>query len=185
MKLKKSWIFWICYYVATAISTGVSICFFNDRLNVGMFSIFPAGYISICVFGAWFFPSQFRYNHRHVFLPTRSRFVAGDISTRGLRIRYRKSEGFSIENTPTYGYNCPEDHFASKVFLLTLSIFVPFVFFFSTTAKILIGFCLLIPPFAALIYGIFVQKKETDMHNSKLKQQPKIQQEREELGKWR
>ena len=185
MKFKKSWIFWIRYYGATIIGTGLSIYFFNDRLNISLFSIFPAAYISICIFEAWFFPSQFRYNHRYAFLPTRSRFIIGDISTSGLRIRFRKKEGFSIENTPTYGYNCPEDHFASKVFLLTLSIFIPFALFFSAIAKILIGFCLLIPPLATLIYGIFVQKKETDMHNSKLKQQLKIQQEREELGKWK
>lgn len=185
MKLKKFWIFWICYYGATVIGAISLIYFFKSSLNITLFSLFPVSYIFVCIGLAWFFPSKFRYNHRSVFLPTRAPLSIGDFYVRGPRIKFKKGEGFSVEETPAYGYNCPEDKFASRVLLLILPLFIPFILFLSTVSKILCGFLLLICPLVTLICSIILQKKETDLHNTKLKQQLKAQQEQEELGKWK
>ena len=85
-------------------------------------------------------------------------------------------------------WNIREEHFkpfAAFLWKCFVPIPFPFIFFFSTPAKLLIG--LLIMPVIMIISGYidFKINQESKQILGQRKQELKKQQEREELGKWK
>lgn len=173
MKLKKSHIFFICYYAAAITGTVLAVVLCKDRLQFNSWSAFPIVYILISVYLSWFYPSRFRIKY-------------DQITSIKMRVKYKKGDGLVVAPPrKEEDYWREDDKFASKIFLACIPVILPFIFFFPLGAKISSGLFLLIPYAATTIYCIVVIKKEIDTHNVKLQQQLKDQQEQEELGKWK
>ena len=143
MKLKKSQIFFICYYAVALLTAALAIILFYDHLRVTLFSFFP------CLWIVGFL--LFAYCD-----PLRS------------NIREERFKPFAA--------------FLWKCFV---PIPFPFIFFFSTPAKLLIGLLILPGIVIISIYCDFKINQESKQILSQRKQELKKQQEREELGKWK
>ncbi len=173
MKLKKSHIFFICYYAAAIIGTVLAATLLRDKWNFNAWSGFPIAYIVISIYLSWFYPSRFRIKF-------------DQITSIKMRVKYEKGDGIVVSPPPNEeDYWREDDKFASNIFLACIPLFFPFIFFLPFGAKIFSGIFLLIPYAATTIYCIVVIKKEIDTHNAKIEQQLKDQQEQEELGKWK
>ena len=179
MKFKKSWIFWICYYGIAIIGNVLAAVLLRDKWNFNGWSAFPIGYIAFSIFLLWYFPSE--------------HYLESCVKTAFIYARrYFKIDEYTFYEECKKTRDPARYHSQIRCLiyltLLSISIFIPFVLFFSAEAKIL---SILIVSVVFLL-GIFIWiflfdplRKERKLKQKSLEQELKEQQQREELGKWK
>ena len=176
MKLKKSWIFWICYYGIAIMGNVLAAVLLRDKWNFNGWSAFPIGYIALCLFFIVVSPSNFfdSWLCNHYI----AKLSMLDMDTFD---EYAYLKGWN----DNYETRHAHDLVVARIFAVALPPLLMFVLFFNLTAKILSGFF----PLAAIIYMGYIEFHEMYLELKKEREQTeqalKEQKQREELGKWK
>ena len=177
-------LFWIIYFAVTILMIAVAALVIPYYIVLNLYSLFPIGYFLFASFFAWLSSDrtyEFRVNSENF-----SRIF--------YRIKYDPQLGLSENDEPgsegriISKFDAPTDRFyhcICQAMLLILPLFIVFIFFFSTTAKIISVFAILIPFFWGYGNGICISYRAEKARKMEIAKARKEQESREELGKWK
>ena len=169
MKLKKSWIFWICYYGIAIMGNVLAAVLLRDKWNFNGWSAFPIVSSLLCIFLAWFAQSG---------------------RAEALYLKHRQFEAewnFFSFSKPSPGELDPFYHHFFVIFLLEAPLFLPAIFFISGETKGFFSIGIIFGGFfAGIIYHIWghLAREEKD-RQLKEKKAREYQERKEEMGKWK
>ena len=176
-------LFWIIYFAVAILMIAVAALVIPHYIVLNLYSLFPIGYFLFASLFAWL-------SSDHTY---KLRINSRNFSRIFYRIKYDRQLGLSENDEPGAGKIISEFdaetnlfyHCTCQAMLLLLPFLIAFIFFFSTTAKIICGFSILIP----LVWGFsnagLASYRAEKARKMEIARARKEQERREELGKWK
>ena len=171
--MKRKWL-WICYFGLSIAIVAIVAIMSRQHVVLNWFSLFPVGYILICILLALFFPSK--YNARlAIWSEEQSRIKWGN---KPLDAPYLSEEQLVEMGAELNGR-------LSKACLAFIPAFIPFAIFFTNTAKVL-SVLTFLPLFFIFLYFTTkdVIKTSHEIHDW-YERERKKQEQREQWGRWK
>ena len=170
MKMKKSHIFFICYYAAAIIGTVLAAVLLRERVNFSAWSAFPITCSLFSLFTAWFCGS----GRAEAFVLKQWRIEAE------WNISAPVPDTLSKESNPLF-------HHIFITYLFLAPLFLSLIVFLQSETKAFLSIAIVfLGFFSCSIYHIWGHLSRQDKaRQNKENDEKKQQQEREELGKWK
>ena len=125
--MKKTHIFFLCYYTSALIGTAFAALFLSEYLNFSGWSVFPILYIAYLLYQGFYFPSARHRKQRKEY----------DKRTLAFYDKHPDMEAFERRKQQNSENSKRTDLLASRLSFLAVPFYFAFVIFFSKTAKIL------------------------------------------------